>query len=225
MKTRTSLALLLAVLVIMALSACINIGGGIGSVSGQGPMVERDFQVAEFTSLNISGAFNITWRESADVSVTVVMQENLFEHLSVSVTGGTLALESERGFSVSVGNTPRLYINSPLIEGISSEGAVTASDWDTVHSQNFTINVEGAANIDLEMEVNTLNLVSAGAANINLTGNVDNANLRIDGAGNVEITVSEQLDVVLNGVGRVRYRGNPVVTRDISGIGTVSRAD
>ena len=40
-----------------------------------------------------------------------------------------------------------------------------------------------------------------------------------------EIAVSDTLDVVISGAGAVQYIGDPVVTQQIAGVGTVRRSN
>lgn len=103
-----------------------------------------------------------------------------------------------------------------------------------VHSRRLTIGlapgrVETRAPIRLRLELRSLR-----AFELRGSGNVRFGALRSDalalaltGAGNVRFDRLDTptLAVRIAGVGHVRYRGNPVVTRSISGIGSVERDD
>jgi hypothetical protein len=45
----------------------------------------------------------------------------------------------------------------------------------------------------------------------------------IDGNGQAHLAAASRLDVQIRGVGAVRYRGEPQVTRSIQGVGSVER--
>jgi hypothetical protein len=51
----------------------------------------------------------------------------------------------------------------------------------------------------------------------------ERADVAIDGNGDVRLAASSTLAVRIGGVGHVRYRGDPVVTRAIRGIGTIEK--
>lgn len=53
----------------------------------------------------------------------------------------------------------------------------------------------------------------------------ERADVAIDGNGRARLAASRQLDVRIGGVGQVRYRGEPVVTQSIRGIGSVEKED
>ena len=230
----------------LVLSGCMTVQiGGIGGdgVRGAGDVVSQSFQTGNFTAVDIRGVYRVFYRQSGEPSVTVEMQENLFEYLQVSVNDGTLLIDSDRDFNTTDANRPRVYIYAPQLTGATFSLAVSASEWDTIYAQSFFINAEGAANINIPLEVETLDINASGAVNLQLSGNAENASINVEGAvnvsannlqtrnasivltgaGNVDIACSDTLDVVLDGVGRVRYTGDPVVNQSIFGLGTVRR--
>ena len=226
--------------VIIMLVGCMGIGGG---VRGTGPMTSRDFEVEDFNALNIGGAYDVIWQQSDSVSVTVEMQENLFDFLRVSVRQDTLHVDSTRSFHTSSENTPRVYIFTPYLEMVSFSGAVNAENWDTIEGESFTINGSGAANISISLEVETLDIELSGAGDFTLSGNAhtvniiasgaaevsaddlqtSNTNIELSGAGHIDIAVSDHLSVDISGAGHVRYTGNPTIDQSISGAGRLEQ--
>ena len=51
----------------------------------------------------------------------------------------------------------------------------------------------------------------------------ERAQIALDGNGNVQLAASSTLAVRIGGVGHVRYRGDPAVTRSIQGIGSIEK--
>jgi len=213
------------------------------NVSGRGDMVSRTFDVSEFSDVNIHGVYQVVWTESSSVSVEIVMQENLFQHVDVNVRGNTLYIESNRNFNVQSGYMPRLYINSPSLEGFAAEGAANADGWSSVSGQSFMLSIEGGASVNIELDVDWLEILVQGGATINLSGYATSASVTINGAaivdaselqtvsttavlsgaGSIDIAVSDYLNATIEGVGNIRYIGEPEVTQSVSGIGSVRR--
>jgi len=234
----------IAVAAALGLSSCVNIGG-VNSVRGRGSLVSRDFNVGSFTTINISGGYEVVFTESNDTRVTVNMQENLFDYLNVNVSGSNLAIDSSRSFNTGRNNTPRIYIYAPTLHGMTIDGAVSTINWSTVRTDDFFIDASGAANVNLDLEVNSLTINAAGAANLNLSGravtsdissagavNVSAFNLEtertiitVSGAGSAHVHASYTLEATINGVGSIRYTGNPEVTRNVFGLGTIRARD
>ncbi|MCL2566442.1 MAG: DUF2807 domain-containing protein [Defluviitaleaceae bacterium] len=226
-------------------SCDVNIGGtgnvSLGTVAGSGEMVLRDFAPGDFNAIEISGSFSVSFTEDSAAALTVNMQENLFEHLEVDVRSNTLHVRSTRTFNTTPSNRPHISIYAPALSAISFAGAVDTVDWDHITGQSFTIDAAGAANVELSLNVENLEISIAGASDVKLTGTADTADISIAGAssvsalelftrdaavsiagaGNVDIAVSEHLDASIAGAGRIRYLGDPAVSRSIAGVGTI----
>ena len=223
MKKKLTFYSLLLTGIATVLSGC-SVSINPQGVRGTGEIESRDFEVENYTAINISGVYEVIWQESETASVTIEMYENLFEFLEISTNGDTLHIDSSRAINVRSNDvTPRIYLYSPSLEAVSFYGALTAENWDTVYGQNFSLNVSGAASAELNLNVEVLDVDLSGAGDLDLTGNINTANLVVSGAGSIDIDVIHYLNVNLSGVGRVRYGGNPTITRNISGVGTLEQ--
>ncbi|MCL2753079.1 MAG: DUF2807 domain-containing protein [Defluviitaleaceae bacterium] len=193
-----------------------------GSVRGTGPMVLHPINASNFTGINISGGYDITWINSPNFNVTLEIQENLFGYVETSVSNGVFSLSSSRGFNTSGGNTPRLRIYAPFIDNIVLSGAADITGWDTLDQNSLSINISGAADIELEGRVENLHINVSGASNVSLFDLVaTHAVIDVSGASDVDIHATETLNITLSGVGNVRYDGNPTITRNVSGLGVI----
>jgi len=245
MKKRIFVLISLLMGLVLLLGGCISIGGGLNSVRGSGEMVSRDFQVDNFTAINVGGIFDVTYRQSQSFSVVIEMQENLFDHLDVSVRRSTLHIDTNRNFDVGRNNTPRLYIYAPYLDEAIFRGAVNAENWDTIRTHGLIITVSGAVSVDIPVDVDQLDVTVSGAGSLDISGRADNADITMSGAGSisaldlqirdadilvsgvgsVEVAVSGNLYAVVSGVGSIRYAGSPAVTSRITGLGSISRID
>ena len=230
------------------LSGCLLVsfdGIGANAVQGTGNMVTKDFDTWDFTGIDIGGNYVIVYRQSQTVSISVSMQENLFDYLNVGVRNGILHVDSDRSFRTDQNYRPRIYISAPYLETVIISGAASIENWDTIAVETLHINVSGAGDGLIPMHVDTLEISIAGAADFTLTGTASTANLSIAGAGDIDalglqavnatvviagagsadVAVSDTLDVTITGAGTVRYVGSPQVNRTIAGIGSVQRVE
>jgi len=205
----------------------------VSGLQGIGGMVSRSFEPGGFTGLNISLAADVTWRHAQDTSVTVVMQENFFEYLTLYVRNGSLVIRSQTQLAITGANRPRIYIYAPYINNLVFSGAVSTVNWGTVYSEHFTITASGAVDVILDLQVDVLDINGSGAVDFILTGNVNTANifvsgavdfhsfdlqikdavLSVSGAADVDISVFNTLYLNVSGAADVRYKGNPTITR------------
>jgi len=242
---RFIISIVLSVMFALFLTGCtVRIGNtGLAVVQGRGEMVSRDFTPGDFNAIDISGGYDVSFTYAQGAALRVNMQENLFDYLEVAVRNGTLYVSSTRGFNTTSANQPTIHIYAPSITALSFAGAVNTVNWDTVRGESFTLDVAGAANITLDLDVEVLEISAAGAANINLAGRADTTEIStagasdlsaleldtrdttvsIAGTGNVDIAVSESLNASIAGAGRIRYLGDPAVSQSVAGVGRISR--
>jgi len=248
------------VMMTLLLGGCmvISIGGGniaTIDVRGVGEITSHTFDTEDFNAVHVGSNFIVSYRHANRSSITVTMQENLFEYLEVSVQDGTINVgprgffntnnthQNTYNFDTTNANRPRIYIYAPYLHSASFSGTVDVGAWDAIHTQDFTINIAGTANLAVPLDVVSLDVAVAGASNLELLGTADTVNISVSGAGdisafdlqaknveismsgtgNVDISASDSLDITLSGVGRVRYIGSPTVTQQISGLGSVER--
>ena len=243
MKKKTFAFVGLALALIMLLGGCVA-SFSTGGVKGTGDIVSRNFETKDFSAIDIRMPFTVTWKEGQQTTVTVQMHENLFEYLKISVKNNTLIADASKSFNI-LGSKPQLHITTPSLTALTSDAIIEVTDCDTVKAESFLIKLDGASSIDMNLEVESLDVSSSGGAKLKLSGNANTANIdtegavdfsafdlqtadtriKMQGAGKLDIAVSTTLDVKLEGVCKVSYKGNPVVTKKIEGLATVSNAD
>ena len=232
--------------ILFFLTAC-----GMRTVTGEGPLVSRNaselgLQSPQFTTINIEGAYSVSFRLADTFNVNVEMQENLFKHQSVSVQGNELRIRAMRNFSTTEQNRPRIIIGAPQLHGITLSGAVGFGmlATETIWADNFYLRTSGASTASLNLNVSgTLTLNSSGATIITLGGRADTANIEASGAGLVnalhletrqsiirasgavvvETHATQTLNITASGASRVRYRGEPTITQTLSGTARVEQ--
>jgi len=231
----------------MLLGGCINMSGR-RVVYGTGAMVSRSLSGGNFTELEIGGgaSFTVVFKQSDDISVHVEMQKNLFDLHKMSISRGALSITRTNNNTIIYGDyRPRVYISAPYLTAINVGGALHTEDWDAIRTPSFSITSNGFVGMAAPLEVDTLQLHLSGASEIEFWGDAQNvvitkngagsilarglqtkdAVITLNGAGDIEIAVSDTLDATLAGVGNIRYIGNPTVTQNRSGLGSIRRME
>ena len=227
--------------ILLVIGASLVLVGCVDTVRGQGELIARDFDVETFSEVNVGGSFYVIWRESDEFTVTVYMQENLFNNLVVEVQNNTLRVRTTGSTTFTNQNRPRLYVYAPTIEAVNFSGSTTAENWDTINGTSFSANISGSATLDIVLHVQSVEIDSSGSGRFTLTGTTDildvsssgasrihadqlranTANINISGSGQAYVNVVDILDVRVSGSGTVRYSGNPQISQNISGSGRV----
>jgi hypothetical protein len=193
----------LLLVLLVGLAGCFGFGGD--SIRGRGAIVTREIEVADFTGINIVGAFEVVFRQGSDFSVTAEMHGNLFDNLTAFVTGDVLRIGFSRTNVVVGNNSPKLYITAPDLESFVVAGAVSANL--TGSGDSLFIDIAGAASI------NAFDFTAKDVV------------VNVSGAGSVEVYASDTLDVTIGGVGSVNYKGGAELTRSVAGLGSITRVD
>lgn len=245
-KMRAS-AILLAAIIVFTLTGCVGVNFyAVGnSVVGKGATATRSYEPGSFDSVEISGEFELVYRNSQSCRVELEMQENLFEYVRVSVSNGRLIVDSDENIRSGNNQINKVYVYMPELKGLSSSGAVVFKDADAIKGERFDIDIAGAGTVDITLEVESFSADMSGAGTITLSGTAKNAKIEMAGAGNVDalaldttnaeiiisgtgngsISCSGKLTANISGVGNLEYKGDPEVTERVSGMGSVKKAD
>lgn len=154
-----------------------------------------------------------------------------------SIAGKSFALELPGGATVDIGSiavvdyklrvpgSAKITTKSIQAASISMEmpGSVNMSV-DKLDADNLAIKMQGAGNLTVAGRVISQRIDISGVGNIKagqLQSNI--ANIYNTGAGNITLSVTDDLEVVIKGLGNVKYYGNPRVKKSVKGFGNVKR--
>jgi hypothetical protein len=180
--------------------------------------------VSGFDRIRLEGAFTSKITAGKGQTLVVVRGSRAaVARVTTEVRGDTLVVATRQGFGFFEGS-PNLEIDLPALRGFANSGAGTT-----------TIGGLGGGDIDLE-NTGAGTIVASGLAaseNVSLAGvgkidttAVDARDVTVDndGVGTVHVRASGVLTMNVNGVGEIRYAGNPShVESQVNGIGRIGR--
>lgn len=210
-------------------------------IIGSGRVVEEERDVRSFDAIEVSGAFHVYLSQGNRESLVIEADDNLMQYIETNVSGGKLYLET-RGMSMRRA-TMRAHITVTDLDAIKASGAVKITGETPLDFDRLKIKVSGAADIDMEVFGDLMELGISGAGKTYLTGEVEKMAIKlsgasklkaetlytrlmdidISGAGSANVNVEEVLDAKISGAGSVKYIGDPKVHSKISGAGNVKR--
>ncbi len=225
----------LSVVIVSFLYSCIT------SVDGNGDVIKEERTVTSFNQIDISGGFEVLINQGNEEKLELEVDENLLALITTETKNNTLIIKSYK----SIGNAKslKLYITVVELNEIEVSGAVQMKNKGILEGQNLEIDVSGAGDVDLKLDVETLTMDMSGASETTLKGKADhfeielsgageldakklktrNAIIGISGAGSAIVHAKKTLKVDVSGAGSVKYKGNPKITKDISGAGSVKK--
>jgi hypothetical protein len=179
--------------------------------------------VSGFDRIRVQGAF-ITRVLVGGVASRLVVSgsQGGVARVTSKVTDRTLIVGMRPG--IDSGRSPKLEIAMPGLRGFVNEGAglVTISG---LSGGNVEIENAGAASIVASGRAERLGILLDGAGKID-AGGVDARDVKVEnnGVGSVRVRASGLLALNVNGIGEIRYTGNPThVESHVNGIGRIGR--
>jgi hypothetical protein len=195
-------------------------------VKGSGNVVTETREVSGFDAISLQGMGSVIVDQNGSESLLISADDNFLPYLKTVVRGNTLYIEtSEEAETVVFTDVSDLTfrISAANLEAIELAGAgsIEVNDLDT---ETWRVTMPGAGSINVSGRTNdqTVELKGAGSYNAEDLESRE-ATVRSAGAGSAVVRVSDKLDVTIDGLGSVQYIGNPVVTQEINGLGSVSQ--
>lgn len=203
---KTQVLIIVAVLTGIA-SSCIVIGN---CVDGNGNTITEERTVSNFTSVSNETSFEVIYRRSDLVSVTLEAESNIIPYIETDVRSGSLEIRTARGTRcIDYTVKPVIVVTSPFVDEVVNAGS----------GDIFAGPLEGEE----------VRIIVSGSGDI-VTGSVScaTASLIISGSGELKTGAVESDDVkiTMSGSGNLDTNGNTLTARYVlSGSGILFAED
>lgn len=212
-------------ILIVLLVGCVVMVAGchLPGVRGNGQIKTEERQVGAFANLDAGGSFEIEW-ESGSPALRITTDENLLPYIENNVSDDTLRLRTRDHIWPTHGI--KVVISSPTRTGGRIRGAVKLTV-KQLSGPTFALESKGAAEVTLTGNVDRLLVDMTGASQLAADGlQTKTAEISTTGAGDAEVAVTDTLNVIITGAGKVTYSGNPpTIKKQITGAGSIRHKD
>jgi hypothetical protein len=179
--------------------------------------------VSGFDKVSVNGAFTVDLTSGASsTKVVVTGSSDVVDRVTTEVKDHTLVVGLRSGTNF-FSHSPHVTISMPKLRAFSNSGAgkATISGLD---GGDFAIENNGVASISAAGRADGLTVTLAGAGKVDTTGlDARDATVDNDGVGSVRVRARGNLTATVNGVGEIRYAGNPAhVQSQVNGVGRIS---
>lgn len=222
---RTTLAVVLTLSSIALCSACHRASGSLHFGSGpdhvgSGVSARTTRALPAFERVHVTGAIELHFRPGSAHAIEIQGDDNLLALFESNVSGDTLKLSFGSG-SYKPKVPFVVWIEAPRLAGLTSAGSLDA-DLEQLSGDEFELRTSGATKLRATGQVERASYEGRGSLDVDAF-ELRAGRVAIDTAGSatLRVTASETLDVDLKGSGEVRYRGNPKITKSVSGIGKI----
>jgi len=150
-------------------------------ITDSGPVVSRDFDLADFTHVQVSNAFKIELIPSETYSVSITANENIFPHIDVSKSGNTLTI-GVKDLYINIGDsTLEARVTMPELWRLELSGASRGKAQGFKSSHDFDLLLSGASTLDMDMETGNVDFKISGASEV--TGHLEASDTRVELSG------------------------------------------
>ena len=197
-------------------------------------------EIHDVREVALEGVGTLMIEQGETESLSIEAEPKVLARIATEVSDGRLTIRPDRSFKTREPVTYHLTIMQLTGIDLAGAGQVQVAQLST---DQFRINGKGAGAVAIEsLTANTLDLTASGNVQVEIAGTVDSqtvsvsdtahytagdldsrlASVTASGASQVTINVTESLEAHVSGAARVEYIGNPAVTQDISGVGSLS---
>ena len=215
-------------------------------LSYAGDDVSEIRDVGKFDGVEFRGLGEVYLTQGGDTELRLVGDEALLEEVESFVDSGILVIKNDSWMKFWRKKPITVYIRIPVVKklGVAGSGAIYGDS--KIYSDYLKLELAGSGEIELDVATQVLGSIISGSGEIRLSGTTKKlqhttagsgdlkgldleaevSELKISGSGRCELTVSDRLDVLISGSGKVFYRGNPgAVNQEVSGSGKIKKID
>ena len=172
------------------------------NVIGTGPVISSNLDLPAFTSIKNTGVANIIVGTGNPQAVVFKAQQNIKDVMTCEVINQELQIGIKKDVSVEDSEEIIFEITIPELNAVELLG-VGDFDLSGAYQEELMINLSGVGNVNaFNLEAGTCNIISTGV-------------------NTCEVRVRNNLNVTISGVGIVYYKGDPVISSTITGVGSL----
>ena len=175
--------------------------------------------VSGFTKIQVRGAIDLELTAGKEFSVHIESRANRLADVTTEIDGDTLVIDmDDKGRRNFWNNTNvEVTITMPELKELEVLGAVDGELHD-IKSDDLSIDIRGAAEVDIEGTCGTLTLDVRGAGDIDADDlKCENVEVDVKGAGSATVFASQSIDANVAGVASISVYGDPKNVRKHSG--------
>jgi hypothetical protein len=208
------------------------------SIKGSGILVSVERNGGYFHSVSMNTAGLVTVTQGSEQNIQVTVDDNIMEYIVISIIDGELVIGITPGVNLSDFD---LTVDLTMIdlEVLCTNSAGSIIGMNTFEEDIVDLIINSAGNICLDLRAEQLNSLLNSAGNLMVSGEVidhyaqvssagnlnafdletNKTTLMVNSAGNAHVNVSQLLNVTINSVGSVFYKGYPKIIKHINSIG------
>ena len=219
----------------------------LSAMAYAGQPISQNRDVSGFDKIEVNGAYALYITQGKEVSLRIEAEPDILEKIKTEVKDDRLVI-SDSKHKIRIGvfksKTRKIYVTLPELKEVCINGSSDIIGQSKFKTGDLSLLVNGAGDVELELEAGDVAATINGAGGIKLKGTAEKFDISIDGVGDVSaydlasqkttvsisgagdcrVNAGQELTVNITGSGDVSYQGSPkVVMKNVSGVGRVTK--
>jgi hypothetical protein len=212
---------LIAVLLVLFTGCVFNLGGR--GVRGSGIVKTESRSVSGFSSISFKSVGEVTVQQTGKEALTITAEDNILPLLESRVADNILDLTLAKEGKMNPTQPIKFAIEVKSLERLKTDG-VGSIEAKGIQGKRLAVAMDGVGAVAIAGSVDVLDLNLSGVGSFQGEAfQTKRATVRNSGMGSAVVSVSEQLDADLSGVGSIEYVGSPQVRKSGQGLGSVKK--
>lgn len=181
----------------------------IATVVSVNAQVTKTIPVDKFSSLDISGVYDVTLIKSDECSIEVTCSENIQDYLDIYVSSGVLHLGVKNDNNPKSNVSIKAVVKMKELSTLEMSGATKLKTSSSFNAKYFTGKFSGASTVQgINVFGETMKVIISGASNVSLTGEFTSTEIGLSGASTVNlVSKSNSTDISLSGSCKLMLEG------------------
>lgn len=188
-------------------------------LTGSGKVNEYDISVSQFDKISILGPVNLRIKQGPVQNITVFAEPELMQPIKYKVSNGELEIGYEDNitcFNTNFGVW--IAITVPDLKEINAIGDNIIESDGILDLNDLYIFTSGKSMMNLTGKVTSQSIFSSGQTVVNHFNLLTQSTiLDISGEGTLEVSCETELDIEVDGLATISYKGNPTITQKVTG--------
>jgi hypothetical protein len=207
----------------LSLTSCIK---DMICINGNGIIETESRNTSSFNQIENSTLANVIYRQSDEVTITVVAESNLLGHIVTENTNGNLKIRTDSwNTCLDYTERPVITVTSPSLKNIESSGSGDMFA-DIMSGNSLIIKLSGSGKVVAEsLSCNDLSVIISGSGDIEISeAFCQDADFNLSGSGDLDISgTSDKGHFRISGSGDINADEFQInnATENISGSGDI----
>lgn len=195
---------------VVAASGCTQLGGTGNQTTN----------VSGVTAVTLNGPGTLIIQQGDNESIRVEADSNMMSKISSSVSGNTLSVNN-----LNSGNNGavKIYITLKNLNTLTTYGGGD-SEVTGLNTNKLTVTLDNGKMTLAGTAKELIATINGGGTLTAKDLQSQTATITVNGEGKASLNVLNTLKAVVNGGGSITYSGNPQVTQQLNGLGSITKS-